>query len=213
MVIGSALLRAMLLNRDPERYFADQGYVTWFSFLQILIVAYFAWKIFQSRKSAVTLNNWKASYNLWAILSLGFVFLGIDELWKIHENIDLFIHDFFQIEETFITDRIDSLIVLLYALLGVSVLYWARSELKKFKSAFSLFSTAFTLIFIMILLDFLTESRHLVNWLFENPSTAEIVNTSIGIVEECCKIFAGGMFIAAFHRCLQISQTKKKPLY
>ena len=210
LVIGSALLRAMLLNLNPKRYFAQQGYVSWFSFLQILVVAYLAWKTFKSRKSAAKANNWKAGYNLWAILSLGFLFLGLDEILELHENLDHLIHHVFQIQETQITDRIDSLIVLIYALFGISILYWAKSELKKFKSAFALFGIAFTLTFMMICFDLLTDSKDFVYWLFVNHSIADIAHQSLVIVEECCKIFAGGMFIAAFHRCLEISQTKNK---
>ncbi|KST61863.1 hypothetical protein BC008_07425 [Mastigocoleus testarum BC008] len=212
LVIGSALLRAMLLNLNPRRYFAEQGYVSWVSFLQILIVAYLSWKTFESRKSTATSMNLKASYNLWAILSLGFLFLGLDEIFELHESLDYLIHDWFQIQQTEITDRIDSLIVLIYALFGVGILYWAKSELKKFKSAFTLFGIAFGLIFMMILFDFLTDSRDFFRLFFVNSSTVDMAYHSLIIIEESCKIFAGGMFIAAFHHCLQISKTLKKSL-
>lgn len=210
LMIGSALLRGMLLNVNPKRYFAEQGYISWFSFFQILISAYLAWRVFKSRKSFAKVNNWKASHNLWAILSLGFLFLGVDEMWEIHEKLDYFIHDFFHIQETQITDRIDSFIVLIYAIFGVGILYWAKSELKKFKSAFGLFGIAFALIFTMIFFDLLTDSRDVLNWLFTDIYIADILHQSFMIVEECCKVFAGGMFIAAFHRCLKTSQSLKK---
>ena len=210
LVIGSALLRAFLLNVNPKRYFDDQGYVSWFSFLQILAAAYLAWKIYSSRKSHATKtsNKGSASYNFWAILSGGFLFLGIDEMWEIHENLDRLIHNLFQIKETAITDRIDSLIVLVYALIGIGILYWAKSELKKFKSALPLFGIAFCLVFLMIFLDLLTDSRDLIYWLFNND-LANIVYQTLNIVEECCKIFAEGMFIITFHICLKISNRNK----
>lgn len=210
LVIGSALLRAILLNVNPKRYFADQGYVSWFSFLQILVAAYLAWKIYKSRKSdTIIKNKWKASYNLWAFFSLGFLFLAFDEILRIHENIDYLIHDLFQIQETANTDRIDSLIILVYALFGVGVLYWAKSELNKFKLALPFFGVALALTFTMIFLDLLTDSKDVIYWLFTNPLVVDIVYQSLGIVEECCKIFAEGMFIVALYLCLQISKTKK----
>lgn len=211
LVIGSALLRAFLLNVNPKRYFDDQGYVSWFSFLQILFAAYLAWKVYKSRKSDAVINsaNKGISYKLWAIISFGFLFLGLDEMLKIHENLDYFIHDFFQIQETANTDRIDSLIVLIYALFGVGILYWAKSELSKFSQAFPLFGIAFSLTFAMIFLDLLTDTTEFFDWLITNESIAHIVHKTFSIVEECCKIFAEGMFLIAFYCCLQISKSKK----
>ncbi|MGB6298870.1 MAG: hypothetical protein WBF90_22195 [Rivularia sp. (in: cyanobacteria)] len=211
LVIGSALLRAFLLNVNPKRYFDDQGYVSWFSFLQILFAAFLAWKVYKSRKSDVVINdsNKSKSYNLWAIISFGFLFLGLDEILKIHENVDFFIHDFFQIQETANTDRIDSLIVLIYALFGVGILYWAKSELSKFSQAFPLFGLAISLTFAMIFLDLLTDTTDFFDWLITNDSISYIVYRSLGILEECCKIFAEGMFIIAIYCCLQISKKQK----
>lgn len=212
LVIGSALLRAFLLNVNPKRYFDDQGYVSWFSFLQILFAAYLAWKIYKSRKSnsiTSTPNKGSASYNLWAIISFGFLFLGLDEMLKIHENLDYFIHDFFQIQETANTDRIDSLIVLIYALFGVGILYWAKSELSKFSQAFPLFGIAISLTFAMIFLDLLTDTTEFFDWLITNESIAHIVHKTFSIVEECCKIFAEGMFIIALYCCLQVPKKQK----
>lgn len=212
LVIGSALLRAFLLNVNPKRYFKDQGYVSWFSFLQILFAAYLAWKIYKSRKSnsiTNTSNKGSASYYLWAIFSCGFLLLGIDEMLEVHENIDYLIHDFFKIQETAYTDSIDSLIVLVYALFGVSILYWGKSELNKFRTAFPLFGIAFSLTFTMIFLDLLTDSADFFDWLITNDSIARIVYQSFSIVEECCKIFAEGMFLIALNCCLQISKKQK----
>lgn len=212
LVIGSALLRALLLNVNPQRYFEEQGYVSWFSFLQILFAAYLAWKIYKSRKLnsiARTPNKGSASYKMWAIVSFGFLFLAIDEMGQVHENIDYLIHDFFQIQETANTDRIDSLIVLIYALFGVSILYRSKSELSKFRTAFPLFGIAISLTFAMIFLDLLTDSPDFFNSIITNDSIARIVHQSFGIVEECCKIFAEGMFIIALYCCLQISKKQK----
>lgn len=212
LVIGSALLRALLLNVNPQRYFQEQGYVSWFSFIQILFAAFLAWKIYKSRKSnsiTRTSNKGSASYNMWAILSFGFLFLGIDEMGQVHENIDYLIHYFFQIQETANTDRIDSLIVLIYALFGVITLYRAKSELSKFRTAFPLFGIAFSLTFAMIFFDLLTDSPDFFNWVITNDSIARIVHQSFGIVEESCKIFAQGMFIIALYCCLQISKKQK----
>lgn len=210
LVIGSALLRAFLLNVNPKRYFDEQGYVSWFSFLQILFAAYLAWKVYKSRESNAVINNsnQSKSYNFWAIITFGFLFLGLDEMLEIHENLDRLIHNIFQIKETAITDRIDSVIVLVYALIGIGILYWAKSELKKFKSTLPLFSIAFCLVFLMIFLDLLTDSRDLIYWLFNNV-LANIVHQTLNIVEECCKIFAEGMFIITFHICLKISNRNK----
>jgi predicted tellurium resistance membrane protein TerC len=98
---------------------------------------------------------------------------------------------------------------LIYALFGVGVLYWAKSELSKFSQAFPLFGIALSLTFAMIFLDLLTDTREFFDWLITNDSIAYIVHKSFSIFEECCKIFAEGMFIIALYCCLQISKKQK----
>ncbi|MEL7246347.1 MAG: hypothetical protein AAGM40_29065 [Cyanobacteria bacterium J06573_2] len=212
LIIGSALLRAFLLNVHPKRYFADQGYVSWFSFLQIIFASYLAWKIYKTRKATVLTNNTTFSlnnYKFWAILSLGFLFLSLDEMLQIHEKIDFLIHDIFQLQKTSQTDRIDGLIVLLYALCGGGIVYWAKSELRKLKLALPLFSLALFATFLMIFLDLITDSRDIVYWIINDNIVADEVQRLIGIAEECCKIIAEGIFIVTFHRCLEISKNQK----
>lgn len=212
LIIVSALLRAFFLNVNPIRYFDEQGYVSWFSFFQILFASYLAWKVYKTRKSTALNNQTNSSlnsYKFWAILSLGFLFLGLDEMLQFHEQLDFLIHDIFKIEETNNTDRIDSLIVLFYALCGGGILYWAKSELKKFRLALPLFCLALSVSLLMIFLDLLTDSKDIIYSIIIDNNAAGIVHLSMSIIEETCKIIAQGIFIITLHRCLQISITQK----
>ncbi|MGD1871869.1 MAG: hypothetical protein ACFB02_02335 [Mastigocoleus sp.] len=210
LIIVSALSRAWILDVNPKRYFDEGGYVSWFSFLQILVAAYFAWNIFKFRAARNDKFDSKNSHNIWLILSLGCLFLSFDELLALHEKLDTFIHYSLKIQETNLTDRIDSLIVLVYAIVGIGILYWAKYELRKFKAALPWFYIGLFLTFSMIFLDLLTDSKEFVHFFFTDLMQADLINDYIGIVEECCKLFAEGVFIMTLYRCLEISRSLKK---
>ena len=69
---------------------------------------------------------------MWLILVFTSLYLAIDEIIMIHENIDFFIHRIFNIEETGLTDRIDDAIVAIYGLCGLIGIYLYRKELSNY---------------------------------------------------------------------------------
>ncbi|MBV6625638.1 MAG: hypothetical protein KI793_22375 [Rivularia sp. (in: Bacteria)] len=99
--------------------------------------------------------------------------------------------------------------MLLYALCAGGVIYWAKSEIRKFKLALPLFSLGLFVTFMMIFFDLITDSKDVAYWLISDKNVAYIVHRGISIIEESCKIFAEGIFIITLHRCLEISKKQK----
>ena len=73
-------------------------------------------KLFSYKKANSDRNKGKPIF--WIILCLGFLFLGIDEQFMVHESIDIFTHNLigliFNYQGNSITKRIDDIIVLIY---------------------------------------------------------------------------------------------------
>lgn len=84
------------------KHFEERGFLTSIFVFQLLMISLLSLMVFW------ILNNreknegfsWQNSSILWVIIGFGFLFLAIDERYKIHEKIDYRIHDIFSIQET-----------------------------------------------------------------------------------------------------------------
>lgn len=201
-----AVVRALNYGKSPSVYFDEGGIMTWLSFIQLLICSGISFKIFQFRKNQLIFykNNRNLSI-LWLIISIGFIFLSLDEILQIHEKADKFIHYIFNLSETGLTDRIDDLIVVIYVLIAIGLLYFYREELKKYQKAFPTLISGFTILFAMIIIDIMSNRADFF-LLITDPSTAESLKDWVGVIEETLKLFAEALFIRAFYFCLQISR-------
>src|SRR3972149_1207390 len=86
-----AITAALILGEAPDQYFEEEGFITYLSFLQLLVVSAFAWNIFRLKnknKGLLELKTWKAPHFIWLIIAMGFVYLALDEALMVHENID-----------------------------------------------------------------------------------------------------------------------------
>ena len=115
LAIAIAIQRAIILERSPMRYFGENGYVTWISVLQLLIIAGLCWKISNLRK-----NEFQQSVSpkkrqpaiFWRVAAVGMFFCALDEGFEIHENLDRLLHQLFQRETTSLSGRLDDFIIL-----------------------------------------------------------------------------------------------------
>ena len=95
------------------KHFGEFHFVTWFSFAQLLFLSVLSAKIFDIDVSGKTKHILRSAGFIWAIIAFGFFFLALDEIFLIHEIIDVAIHTVFNIEETGLTDRIDDVLILI----------------------------------------------------------------------------------------------------
>ena len=210
LMIATAIGRAILLDRNPLRYFDERGFITCFSVVQLLFIAYLCWKISIIRgHQHSSLKGWKNPSRVWQIMTGGFIFLALDEYFGIHENIDVSLHELFNLNENGLTSRIDDFLILFYAIIGLFFLRTFKNEFQKFtrfSSVYNWFFAGFSMCFLTILLDMLSHKRQLLHLMVEDYEKLKIMDTWFKSIEEIPKIFAEGAFIIAFYYCLIIAK-------
>ena len=202
------IILGLLLGNTPNQYFGKEAsFITWVSFFQILTVANFAWKTFKLKREGSTLSIFKDPSFIWCIIALGFVFLSIDEVARIHENMDRFIHKrILHMKETALSDRIDDLIIGVYAFIGLGSMFNYRAELKKYSKSIPLFTIGFVFLFAMIIVE-LAENRYdFIPYMIHNEVIAKAVFEWCKVLEEVFKLFAEAMFIGAFYYCYKYTK-------
>lgn len=207
VAIAAVILRAILLEKAPYRYFDEGSLINWLSCVQLLIIAGINWKIYRLKTGIK--EEYKPGKNpklLWQFLAFGFVFCAVDEVLQIHENLDKLIHLLFQIQENFLTDHIDDLIILMYGIIGLLVIYYFRQEFYLYRDSFNYFKIAVILACISIGLDFLTQGQETSNLLNE---VEKLQREWFRSIEEIFKIFTEGFLMAAFYQCLRIAKRIK----
>ena len=182
---------------DPKKYFKEFQLFTWLSFIKLLTVAYLNWKIYSHKKPAGTKLSFRDDYSIWFIIALGFLFLALDEVLLIHENTDKLIHILFGMEETGLTDRIDDLIVLIYAILGILILYSYRNELIKYSKSIPYLAIGFFFLFLRIVIDFITNRNDVIPRIVSDVNLILRVNEILAIIEGSTKLLAETFFIFA----------------
>jgi len=135
---------------------------------------------------------------IWALISLGFMFLAIDELLSLHEKMDRLIHLLLGLEETGWSDRIDDFIIFLYGLIGAGLMYLHRTEFRGLARFYRYLVIGFVLMFLSVLFD-AANNRHeiadLLGW--EGQALAWYVEiTKDG--EEILKVLAEVFFLFGF---------------
>lgn len=201
-----AIIIALTLGKTPGQYFGEGTFITYLSFLQLLVISGLAWVIFNVRKDGSKSKAWKAPFLIWLIIAIGSVFLSLDEVSGIHENIDRFIHGSFKLHETSFTDRIDDVMVGCYGLFGLMMLYIYREEFKKFRKTFPLLKVGFIFMFTMVALDIVTNRNDILPIFIPDPYVSEKLHSWLDAIEDMLKIIAEGLFIGALYYCFEIAR-------
>ena len=180
--------------------FEEGGFLTYVSATQLLILFRIAYLIARQREKAITFESGRNNH-VWTIISFGFFFLAADELFEIHEQLDLFIHDVFDLEVTGLSDRLDDAIVAIYGLIGIVFLLKNRDEISFCIKNRSPFIWGFVLFGIMVLLDVLTNRLDILLHLLDRNSALELV-TVLFYTEDSLKLMAEVCFIEGFYLAL-----------
>lgn len=114
---------------------------------------------------------------------------------------DIWIHSFFNLDETAVTDSIDDALVGLYAILAIVATVVWRRELLASRRTQVFFVVAFAVILVMVALDILTNRESTLDAVFES-NTASSLHTALSTAEDSAKIFAEALIalglLAAF---------------
>ncbi len=196
-----------LSNGDPFKHFEEFHFMTLFSFFQLLFLAALSHKIFTIRVSKKTKHILRSPGFIWAIIAYGFFFLALDEMFLIHEAIDKIVHIVFNIEETGLTDRMDDIVVFVYGVIGMSILYLHRSELRKYKAALPFLVYGLLVFLIMVILDVLSNRADILAMVFADNSLVDTLRSWLLTVEDSLKIFAEGIFILGLFTALRCAKS------
>ena len=210
LFMAIAILRAIILQRSPMRYFGDQGFISWLSIIQLIVIAVLCWKISNCRQQPSKSSRFPLKRNpvvFWRITALGMFFFSLDEIFQIHENLDKELHKIFQVQETSLTGMLDDFIILFYAVSGLLLIFLYRREFKNFVAAFSWFAWGLLFSFMTIILDMGTHNRANFAPFADSLEQLNRIHHWTTTVEEIPKILAEAAFIVTFYKCLQIAKT------
>lgn len=207
VVILLAITIAFFQNCDIDKYFEENTFVSWFSFINLIFISQIAGIIFYnmftvSENGESHERSFKkrlAVSFIWIGVAAGFLFLALDEVMMIHERMDRAIHLFFGITRTELTDRLNDLFVLLYAIIGLVAIYFSRKSLMFFKKSRYLLASAILCFLIMMIFDYLGKDNNDYNQ-----------RSEMTVYEESFKLIGGGFFILSALNCLKISEKIKR---
>jgi hypothetical protein len=205
LFLAIAIGDGQFFHGDPRRRFQEGQSGTWVSAAHLVAMGLVAWRILMLRKAQTRQPILRSSLLIWALMAGGFFFLAADELFEIHEQVDLAIHSLFGITETSLTDRIDDLLVLLYLVIGLAAVCIARSELWRYRVTLPFFAAGFVLALAMVVLDVLTNDVDLLRMLLPGVHLGSIFLWAI-VAEDVLKVLAEAFFLLGFIQALQMTR-------
>lgn len=197
------------IDKDPSAAFSEATLLTWISGLQLLAVGFFAqqvWTCVQPDR----VFSWANPYAIWRILAIGFWFLALDELFQIHENLDLTFHAIVGWDPNGPTDCLDDLIVVCYGIFGVVMLLLYRKELLRYTLAWPYLAGAALCSVGMVAFDLVSGGGALASWFFSHAGNLDWLVIDLNALEESLKTYAGVFFVGMLARCYTIALSRKK---
>jgi hypothetical protein len=142
-------------HQNPHHFFGERRAGTYLSFVNLVTTGAVAALIARRLRGT-------AAARFWWLAAFGFVWLGCDDLFIIHESIDRRIHAIFGLDpEDPFTDHFDDWIVAFYGVGAVALAYVHRAHLAVFRWTILILVLAFPLFVVMVVLDFLHASKTL----------------------------------------------------
>lgn len=187
--------------------FDENGILTLLSVCQLLLVSLTCFALWRERKGPGF--SVRDLTTIWLIIAVGFLFLAVDEKILIHEGIDRTLHKVLHVQETGWTSRLDDILVGVYGVIGIVVLWFYSSEIRRFRTCFKLLLAGFVLLFISVLSDVSASRDDFFTWLL-GPTVGEAVYSFVGELEEICKALSETFFLTAFVSAL--SETRRTML-
>ena len=202
------------LNRgDFARYYKEGYFLTNVSTLHLLTISFLCFYLYSLKRKYIKANSNKNKGKpiFWIILCLGFLFLGIDEQFMVHEYIDIFTHSLmesiFNYQGNSITKRLDDIVVLFYFIFGVSIINKYKEEIISFNNAKSYLRIGLILTLMMISIDIATSQGDLFSLIFPIENVKYMIKI-FGVIEDSIKLFALTFFCAWIGSCISIVKKK-----
>jgi hypothetical protein len=186
---------AVAVGSTPAAEFGEHGFVTTVSFAVLLAGAGLAVLVFRSRRAAEPLpRSWRAPECVWLVVAAALVFLAVDEVGKVHENLDKWLHrHMLGHAPTALTDLLDDAILGLYGVGAVAVCIYYRAELLRDLRVILFFVAAIGLLFVDVALDVVAQPETL-EALVPERAVRRALRTWLPVVEESTKLLAESAF-------------------
>lgn len=211
LLLGVLIFSTAALELGFEIYkrkpFDEPGLVTLLSICQLLTVSLLAAKVFQLRKGDNPFAGIKAQYFIWFIISLGFLYLALDEKLLLHEGFDRTGHKILNMALDSISSRADDVLIGVYGLVALFVLNLYKKEIKLFKKSLRFFHFGFGMLFLSVICDVSASNIDFFSWVFENQDTAHAVFYYTNLVEEIFKLSGESFFLTAIYKCLLLMRS------
>jgi hypothetical protein len=140
---------------DPHRFFGERKAGTYLSFFNLVATGVVAASIARRLRG-------KPFARFWWAAAVGFVWLGCDDLFVVHERLDRGIHAVLGLDpEHPVTDHLDDAIVALYGVAALVLAYAHRAHLVVLRWMILILALAFPLFAWMVVADVLHLSKTL----------------------------------------------------
>ncbi|MCV6587210.1 MAG: hypothetical protein OIF47_16910 [Marinibacterium sp.] len=176
----------------------DEGELgTYASVLILLLTGGTSFALYRARRggSALALSD---DRRIWQVCGVGFIFLALDDAFRIHENLDKLIHRVAGLQETGLSDRIDDVLILIYGLIGFAILARARREIARSRGFLIFMIDGFALMVVQFCIDVATNSNDLLIWIGIPAGQHDIILSVAMAAEESVKLLAGATLLAGF---------------
>lgn len=180
-------------------FFTHPSMVEALSTIMLLVIAGVCFLIFTVRRERRQ-SILKAVSRIWVLIALGFVFLAADETFSIHEQLDVYIHQIFNLEETALSDRLDDILILGYGIAGLAIMVLHRHEFVSLPASFPYLALGFVFLIVMVAIDAATNRDDVLTALSFDKDTIKALSKHFALAEEIAKMIAEVLFLLGFVR-------------
>lgn len=212
IMIGGVAICAQIPGLGFGWHFGEGKPMTLISAFGLLCCGVIASKIAALRGSASADPHSEGARRFWKFLAYGFPFLAFDELFKLHETVDRYLHKLVGIKPVGITDHLDDAIIALYGVVLLVMIGKNLSEVARYRSAIWLFGGAALSGALTIALDFMASAKWLWLMFWGDLVWVQFVIDVLDVIEEFFKLYAEVFFVATLLACFKIAQRKQAVL-
>lgn len=194
-VVILAFIFGYTINRLGWAY-QEVGFGTYYSGLQLIAIALCCFLI-STKLAKSPIHEGARDYFIWKLAAIGFLYLFLDEIAQLHEKIDFAIHFLFIENKSDVTDSIDDVIVLIYAIFGGIFLLTNKKTFLKELEYKKTYILSFLVVLMMVALDVLTGGNF--DFIFDDwgGGNASRLRSMAVFLEDSLKLWGGALILVA----------------
>lgn len=214
VIVSVSIVLLIAWTTGPFFYhFADTRLVNLYSFFQLFATAYVSFLACKQLEKGGFLKGHKnPSARPFFMSTIGFLFLGLDDVFSIHENIDRLIHIVLRIKETPWTDHIDDFILLIYGLIAIFFIKDFVREFRRHPYMVGLIICGFLSFFAMFCFDYLSNNDETFIYFFKISSYSEMrhMKDLLQMADGSFQLLGEAFFLSAFVAAFVNIKTRQK---